>query len=93
MHAFPPDTIIVAADNQVSCDVDNEAALLNLTTGVYYGLDAVGAYIWKLVQAPTTVGALRERMVADFEIDAAVADSDLTEFLGEMLSAGLIQQR
>ena len=93
MHSLPPDTIIVAADNQVSCDVDNEAALLNLTTGVYYGLDPVGAYIWKLVQAPTTVGALRERMVADFEIDAAVADSDLTEFLSEMLSAGLIQQR
>ena len=93
MNALTSDTIVVAAENQISCDVDDEAALLNMTTGVYYGLDPVGAYLWKLVQAPTTVGALREKLVADFNIDAAVAETDLSEFLNEMLAAGLVERR
>ena len=93
MNALTSDTIVVAAENQISCDVDNEAALLNMTTGVYYGLDPVGAYLWKLVQAPTTVRSLRERLVADFNISAEVADTDLSEFLNQMIAAGLLELR
>ena len=66
MPTFTSESILVAADNQVSCDVDDEAALLNLDTGVYYGLNPLGAYIWKLVQSPVTFGVLRERLSESF---------------------------
>ena len=32
------DSIVVVADNVVSCDLDTEVAILNLKDGVYYGL-------------------------------------------------------
>ena len=36
-------SIVVAAKDQVSCDLAGEAAILNMKNGVYYGLDPVGA--------------------------------------------------
>lgn len=90
MQVLNSDTILVAAENQVSCDVDNEAALLNLTTGVYYGLDTMGAYIWQLVQSPTTIGELRARLLAEYQVDEEVLQRDLFTFVNEMVAAGLL---
>ena len=45
-----PDSVVVAAKEQISTQVDEEAALLNLKTGVYYGLDSMGAYIWQMLR-------------------------------------------
>ena len=90
MQELNPETILVAAENQVSCDVDDEAALLNLSSGVYYGLDPMGAYIWKLVQTPTTVGELRARLLTEYEVDEEVLQRDLFTFVKEMSAAGLI---
>jgi hypothetical protein len=90
MPPITSESILVAADHQVSCDVDDEAALLNLDTGVYYGLNPVGAYIWKLVQSPVTFGVLRERLSDEFPGQPTIED-DLREFVDEMVSAGLVQ--
>ena len=91
MQSLTPDTTVVAAPTQISCDIDDEASLLNLDTGVYYGLDAMGAYIWKLIQTPVTLGALREQLLSDYEADAAVVEADLRTFLVAMSDAGLVQ--
>ena len=87
---FSSESILVAAANQVSCDVDDEAALLNLDTGVYYGLNPLGAYIWKLVQSPVTFRALRERLSDEFPAEPNI-DQDLRQFLDEMVNAGLVE--
>jgi hypothetical protein len=85
-----PDSIVVAAEDQVSCEVDDEAALLNLKTGVYYGLDPMGAYIWRLIAAPVRVGALHEQIAREFSADPDVVAKDITDFLTEMHNAGLV---
>ena len=86
-----PDSIVVAAEAQVSCEVDDEAALLNLQTGVYYGLDPMGAYIWRLLTKPLSVRALQEQIAREFDADADVVAEDITTFLLEMQSAGLVE--
>ena len=88
-----PDSVVVAAVNQVSCEVDDEAALLNLDTGVYYGLDPMGAYIWRLLAAPISVRELQAQIVREFDADVSVVQKDVTDFLNEMQSAGLLHER
>ena len=85
-----PDSVVTAAVNQVSCEIDDEAALLNLDTGVYYGLDRMGAYIWRLLSNPISVRKLQEQIVREYNADASVVEKDVTDFLNEMQSAGLI---
>ena len=82
---------VVVARDQVSCDLDGEAAILNLTTGVYYGLDKLGARIWRSIQQPVSVSAVCDLVVNEYEVDAATAESDLLAFLTEMMKEGLVE--
>ena len=77
--------------DQVSCDLNGEAAILKLTTGVYYGLDPVGATIWKLMEQPRTVESIREAILKRYEVDAERCQSDLFELLQKLSAEGLIE--
>jgi hypothetical protein len=43
-------SVVVAASEQISCPLGEESAILNLKNSVYYGLDPVGAHVWKLLR-------------------------------------------
>jgi Coenzyme PQQ synthesis protein D (PqqD) len=90
MQPITSESILVAANKQVACDVDDEAALLNLDTGVYYGLNPLGAYIWKLMQSPLTFAVLQERLRNEFPGERNI-EQDLRQFLDDMVSAGLVR--
>ena len=68
---LPPQTIIVAVADQASVDLDDEAAILNLKTGVYFGLNEVAARIWRLIQTPHTVGEIRAAVLDEFDVEPA----------------------
>ena len=86
-------TIVVAARGQVSCALDGEAAILNIGNGTYYGLDAVGAEIWRLVQNPQRVMQIREAVVELYDIPADRCENDIIDLLEMLLAAGLIETR
>ena len=60
---------VVAAGDQVSSDLQGEVAILDLKAGVYYGLDAVGARIWNLLQKPTTVNEIRDILLEEYDVE------------------------
>ena len=84
-------SIVVAVKDQVSSDVGGEAVILHMQSGVYYGLDPVGARIWSLVQQPKRVADLREAVVDEFDVEPARCESDLIELLQKLLTEGLIE--
>ena len=85
------DPVVVAARQQISCDLADEVAILNLESGVYYGIDAVGALIWNLVQQPRTMGAIRDALLDEYDVDPERCEGDLRAFLTELASAGLVE--
>jgi hypothetical protein len=85
------ESIIKAAPQQISCQLDDEAALLNLQTGVYYGLDAMGAYIWQRLVEPTRVRELTGEIAREYNVDNDAVEADVIEFLQEMMNAGLVE--
>jgi len=88
-----PSTVVVAAKGQVSCDLAGEAAILNLKSGIYYGLNAVGARIWNLIQNPRPVTEVRQDLLERYGIDHSRCEQDLLELLEQLLAAGLIEVR
>ncbi len=84
-------SVVVAARDQVSCDLAGEAAILNIKNGVYYGLDPVGAQIWKLIQQPRSVDEVREALVGEYEVDPERCEQDLVTLLEKLLAEGLIE--
>ena len=82
---------VVAAANQVSCELAGEAAILNLRSGVYYGLNPVGAFIWKLIQQPQPVAGLLEAVWQEYEVDRAKCEEDLMRLLNDLAEHNLIE--
>lgn len=84
-------SVVMAAKDQVSCDLSGEAVILNLKSGVYYGLDTVGARIWNLIQEPTTVGEVRDVLVREYEVEPERCERDLLALLEKLADAGLVE--
>jgi len=84
-------SIVVAAPDQVSSDLAGEAVILNLATGMYYGLDEVGARVWSLLQQPCAVGALRDAILAEYDVEPERCEQDLLALLADLESAKLVE--
>jgi Coenzyme PQQ synthesis protein D (PqqD) len=82
---------VVMAQDQVSCDLSGEAAILNLKSGVYFGLNTVGASIWKLIQEPRTINEIRDALVEEYEVEPKRCERDILELLQELSSHELIK--
>lgn len=85
------DSTVVVAKDQVSCDLGGEAVILHLTSGIYYGLVAVGARIWELLQKPRTLNEIRDVLVTEYEVEPDRCEQDLRALFQEMSAQGLIQ--
>ncbi len=72
--------------------IDGEAVLINLKSGVYYGLDCVGLEIWELLELKKDITYLTEEIKRKFN----TADSfftiknDIETFLEGLLAKGLV---
>jgi hypothetical protein len=86
-------SIVVAASEQVSCPLGEESAILNLKNSMYYGMNPVGTRIWTLLKEPRSVEQLRDTLLNEYQVDAALCERDLLDLLGKMKSEGLIEVR
>jgi hypothetical protein len=82
---------IVVSQDQVSCDLSGEAAILNLKSGVYFGLNTVGASIWKLIQEPRTMDEIRDAIVGEYDVEPKRCEQDILELLQELSNHELVK--
>jgi hypothetical protein len=85
-------SIITASKDQLASDIGGETVILGLTAGRYYGVDAVGARVWHLIQAPARVADVCAAIVAEYEVEPARCEADVLELLRRMLDAGLVEE-
>jgi hypothetical protein len=60
---------------------------------VYYSLNELGARIWMLVQAPTTIRKLLDTIIGEYEVEPDMCERDLLALVERLASAGLIEVR
>ena len=82
---------VVAVKQQVSCDLDEEAVILHLKAGVYYGLDSVGARIWALIQEPKTVDQIKDAILKEYDVEPDRCERDVLALLQELAAEDLIE--
>lgn len=84
------DWLVVASTEQVSADLAGEAAILNLKSGIYYGLDSVGARIWRLIVEPRTIAEIEDVLVAEYEVEPSQCGPDVLAFIEQLAEEGLV---
>lgn len=86
-------TVVVAASDQVSSELAGDAVILSLRTGMYCGLDAVGARIWKLLGTPIRVADIRDAIVQQYDVEVDRCERDVLDFLQQLAARELIEIR
>ncbi len=71
--------------------LDREAVLLNLETEQYFGLDEIGTRMWQLVTASPSIDAAYQELLAEFDVEAEMLHSNLTELLTRLVDSGLLE--
>ncbi|MGD1806006.1 PqqD family peptide modification chaperone [Dapis sp. BLCC M126] len=85
--------VVVAAKDNTSEELDKETVVLNLKSGVYYGLNKVGTTIWSHIQEPKAVNEIRDAILTKYKIDSEQCESDILTLLQELETEGLIEVR
>lgn len=83
-------SVVAVSTEQISSDLGGEAVILNLKSGVYYGLDEVGATVWNLIQEPHTVSEIKQTLLEEYEVEIEQCQRDLMALLTTLFAAGLI---
>jgi hypothetical protein len=84
-------TIVKQSRDQVSCCLNDEVAILNLKSAMYFGLDEVGAYIWQALNEPRPVSELCSMVLNRFEVDAIQCKNDVFNFIMKLERVGLVE--
>jgi Coenzyme PQQ synthesis protein D (PqqD) len=84
-------SLVRRSTNHIACDMDGEVVILDLQSGTYYGLDVVGASVWTLIEQPVCLGAIREAIMSEYDVDAETCDRDILAFLDKMQAVGLVE--
>lgn len=77
--------------NQIACDMGGEVVILDLKSGNYYGLDAVGARVWTLIEEPTCLAEIRQVIMSEYDVDADTCERDILAFVSQMQTAGIVE--
>ena len=79
------------ADDVVSRDLGGESVLLNLSTGTYFGLDAVGTRLWHLIAEHGSTARVVETLSAEYDVDAHRLEKDVNALIDQLLAKGLLK--
>ncbi len=79
-----------ASCHVVACDVADETVLLDKEQGRYFGLDAVGAQVWRLIAEGQSLSAICDLLEAKYSVSRDVLEHDIRALAGDLESHRLI---
>jgi hypothetical protein len=82
---------VVAIKDVLGCELLEEVIILNLKSGVYYGLDSLGARIWELIQKPMLVRDVCDVILDEYDVEREKCERDLCIFLQELVVNSLVE--
>ena len=86
-------SVVVCSEENLACDLQGEAVLLNIKSGTYFGLNAMGTRIWQLIQKPAQVSDVYQELLSEYEVQPKACMEELLGFLRQLLANDLIQAR
>ena len=91
MNHVSLDMSLVVPDEVIFRELDGDAIILNLATGIYFGLDAIGARMWMLFARSEPLGRVVGALADEYDIDRASLERDVLDLVSELMTKGLVQ--
>jgi Coenzyme PQQ synthesis protein D (PqqD) len=79
-------------DGVATRKIGDETILLNLETGTYFGLDAVGSRFLELLEQYGDISVAHRTMLEEFDVQSQTLEADILRLVEEMRSKGLLEE-
>lgn len=80
------------AKNVLVQKIDDEMVLLNVGDERYFSLDRVGVGFWEVLTDSMTFEETVEELEKKYDVDGKTLAHDLSQFIDELLNAGLLDK-
>jgi hypothetical protein len=70
--------------------LDDEAVILNLATGTYFGLNSVGTRLWQLLAEHGSVEQVVAAFLAEYEVEESQLRQELGDLIQQLVQEGLV---
>jgi coenzyme PQQ synthesis protein D (PqqD) len=84
------DTKLSIPSQVMSRLVGDETVLLDLSSGIYFGLDGVGKRIWESLSEGLSLTETAAVIVREFDVAEEQAQADLIAFATDLVQRGLL---
>ena len=71
-------------------ELQGDAVLLDMKSGVYFGLDRVGTRMWQLMGEPKPLSAVVAAMVDEFDVAESRCAEDVVALARKLAEQGLL---
>lgn len=91
MTPLNPDSILKVRPAALAERLGEEIAILDPESGLYFGLNNVGARVWELLQEPKSLRDVTGEILKEYEVDPAKCQTDVLALASRLLNAGLVE--
>lgn len=84
---------LTVGDDVVFRELDGEGVILNLVSGIYFGLDETGTRMWRLIEQYGRLDAVLTALCEEYEASAETLEHDLIRLASELSEKGLLVPR
>ena len=74
----------------ITNEIDDEILMMSIEDGKYYGLNAVGSEIWKMLDEPKSIEEIIPALMEIFEIDDETCRKESLDFIESMIKNNII---
>jgi hypothetical protein len=71
--------------------VGDEMVLLNMESGIYFGLNPTGARLWELLAEKKELNSILDIMAKEYAVERAQLEKDILKLLRKMASKKLVE--
>ena len=86
------DTRLTIPPHVLSRRVGDETVLLDLESGIYFGLDGVGKRIWETICEGKSLSEAVSFIVNEYDVGKEQAADDVITFAADLVERGLLAQ-
>ncbi len=79
-------------DGVMAREVGEQTVILDLASGMYFGLDEVGTYAWRLLEQGRTLEEVCVAMASAYEASRDEIERDLLELVGQLEGRNLVRR-
>ena len=91
MNPINLDTVVKVRSNAMAERLGDEIAILDPDSGLYFGLNEVGARIWSLLEQPRKLHEVSDAILEEYDVDPARCRANVLLLVGKLLETKLVE--